>query len=296
MDRNSIGGLIRASSQMLESSGVPDARRQAGSLLAHVLDCDRTFIISHRDDLISDNLIENFRALVARRAGGEPLQYITGRQEFFNLTFEITPDVLIPRPETELLIEAALSLLRRDHAPLICDVGTGSGCIVISLLHELPGATAIAIDVSPAALQIARRNAQRHSVADRIEFVVSDCFDGLEQKREFDLIVSNPPYVREDVFAGLQREVRDHEPRIALTPGGDGLGIIRRLIRDSSKHLKIAGYLLMEIGYDQRDAVMDLIDPNIWKVIDVHKDLQGIPRTVVLQKADRDRNAANTQS
>ena len=225
--------------------------------------------------------VDQFREVVERRAAGEPLQYITGTQDFFGREFRVTPDVLIPRPETELLVEATLEVSKA--ATLICDVGTGSGCIALTLLCELNHARAVAIDKSPAALEVAKFNAQKLAVADRAEFVVSDCFDSLDRS-EFDLIVSNPPYVSAGVIEGLQREVRDHEPLIALSPGPDGLSIIRRLIHESPKFLKQNGHLIMEIGFDQGEAVQQLIDAKVWELLEVRPDLQCIPRIVLLRK------------
>ncbi len=279
----SIAEILLEAARVLRSAGVPDSRLDAGSLLAHVLDCDRTFIITHAEDLLSHEELGRFKVLVERRAGGEPLQYIVGHQEFFGLDFEITPSVLIPRPETELLVETALELTSED-LPQICDVGTGSGCIAISLLYKLHSAHAVALDISGEALQVAVRNAQKHSVDNRIEFKLSDCFNEIEKEPRFDLVVSNPPYVAENSMSGLQREVRDHEPRLALTPGGDGLAVIKRLIAEGHLVLKSGGHLLIEIGFDQRDAVLEFVDEKVWGVIEIYKDLQGIPRTLTLQK------------
>jgi len=278
---NSIAEVLREASQMLEHAGVPEARREAGSLLSFVIGKDRTFLISHAEDVLNDDQVDQYRGVVERRAAGEPLQYITGVQDFFGREFRVTPEVLIPRPETELLIEAVLEVDRA--ASLICDVGTGSGCIAITLLCELNNARAIGLDKSPAALEVAKFNAEKLSVADRAEFVVSDCFDSLEP-REFDLIVSNPPYVSAGVLAGLQREVRDHEPLVALSPGPDGLSIIRRLIQEAPAFLKQHGHLIMEIGFDQGEAVQQLIDANVWELLELRPDLQCIPRIVVLRK------------
>ena len=278
---NSIAEVLREASQILGKAGVPEARREAGSLLSFVIDKDRTFLIAHAEDELNDAHVDQFREVVERRAAGEPLQYITGTQDFFGREFRVTPDVLIPRPETELLVEAALEV--NKPRSLICDVGTGSGCIALTLLCELDHARAVALDKSPAALEIAKFNAHKLAVADRAEFVVSDCFDALDQ-REFDLIVSNPPYVSAGVLEGLQREVRDHEPLIALSPGSDGLSVIRRLLHESPKFLKQKGHLIMEIGFDQGEAVQNLIDTNVWELLEVRPDLQCIPRIVLLRK------------
>jgi len=274
---------------MLRLNGVPEARREAGSLLAHVLGHDRSFILSHAEDAIGEKQSELFHGYLQRRAEGEPLQYITGHQEFFGLDFEVNRNVLIPRPETELLIENALKLCATAaEAPFICDVGTGSGCIAITLVHELPQSRALALDISPEALAVAERNADRHSIGDRIKFLVSDCFGALNaqdaQQTPFDLIVSNPPYVENGAMAGLQREVRNFEPHTALVAGDDGLAVIRRLLSDGGSFLKTGGFFLFEIGFNQAPAVEQLIDGESWRLLGILADLQGIPRTVALEK------------
>jgi len=283
----SIAEAILQAANTLRKAGVPDARREAGSLLMHVLDCDRTYILAHAEERITTEQSESYRELVAERSSGKPLQYLTGSQEFFGLEFIVNSDVLIPRPETELLVEASLKLISQIGAPVICDVGTGSGCIIISLLKNLPQARAFALDISPAALAIAKENAVRHQVEERLELMRSDCFSTLDPDRgpTFDLIVSNPPYVAERAFDGLQREVRDFEPVVALTAGPDGLDMIKRILLESPQFLKTNGFLIFEIGFDQQQAVRELIDEKIWKLVDIYDDLQGIPRTVALKKS-----------
>ncbi len=279
----SIAEALRLAADVLDRKGIADARREAGALRAHVIGKDRTFLISHAEDFIGENEAERFREVVERRAGGEPAQYIIGSQDFYGRTFRVTPAVLIPRPETELLIEAALEVMNADAK--ICDVGTGSGCIAITLLCERNDARAVAIDVSEEALEVARSNARTQSVATRIEFVRSDCFTALNPETDlFDLVLSNPPYVSAHMLSGLQREVRDHEPQIALSPGEDGLSVIRRLLNDSPRFLRENGYLIMEIGFDQGETVQQLVDENVWILKAIRPDLQCIPRIVVLQK------------
>lgn len=280
----SIAELLLESTRALHNAGVPEARKEAGSLLAYVIDRDRTFLITHADDQVSDDVLEKLNEFIHRRSLGEPLQYITGHQEFYGLDFEVSPWVLIPRPETELLVETALGLMSKDGPSLVCDVGTGSGCIAVSLLHQRDPAHAVAIDVSTNALSVARNNATKHSVRDRIKFVASDGLTAFASGPIFDLVVSNPPYVTEQAMSGLQREVRNYEPRIALTPGGDGLSLIRKLLADSPSVLKRAGHLLFEIGFDQNEPVRNLIDRKVWELLDIQKDLQGIPRLVALKK------------
>lgn len=284
--KSSIAEVLREAAQILEAGGVPEARREAGSLLSFILGRDRTFLVSHAEDQVDDNSLDRLREFVERRATGEPLQYITGVQDFYGREFRVTPDVLIPRPETELLVEAALQIVgNTGPAPLICDVGTGSGCIALTLLCEIVEARVVAIDKSPAALEVAKINAQKLSVVDRARFVLSDCFNSLDSYiDEFDLIVSNPPYVAEAALAGLQREVRDHEPLVALSPGPDGLSVIRKLIDDAPGFIKSGGHMLMEIGFDQGEVVTRLVDGSAWSLREIRPDLQGIPRIVVLQK------------
>ena len=189
--------------------------------------------------------------------------------------------MLIPRPETELIVEIGLKLLPGTPAPLIADIGTGSGCLAISLLHELADARAIATDISGAALRLARRNADRHGVTDRLMLIESDCFSSLEQGKRFSLIVSNPPYVGEDDLKNLPREVRDYEPRTALVSGADGLSSIRRLLSEGPSFLCSGG--VFEIGFGQSEAVKQLIDSRVWRLLEICSDLQNIPRTVVLE-------------
>ena len=212
-------------------------------------------------------------------ASREPYQYITGIQEFYGLEFEVTPDVLIPRPETEMVVEQALKLMTGNTTSSFCEVGVGSGCISVSILHELSSATAVAVDVSSEALNVTRRNAERLGVADRLTLIESDIFDELADNT-FDVIVSNPPYVPVRDFAGLQAEVRDFEPHLALTDGSDGLSIIRRIVTESPQFLGECGYLLMEIGFDQSEKVASMFDQKIWETLDLLPDLQGIPRLV----------------
>jgi release factor glutamine methyltransferase len=283
-----IAQALHEASETLSNAGVPESRKEARTLLAYVLHVDRTVLITNSDELIAQSSLNRFQQLIDRRAIGEPAQYIIGAQDFYGRSFEVNPDVLIPRPETEWLIEAALPYLSSAESPFrICDVGTGSGCIAVTLLCENQLTQAIGLDISEPALKVARRNANAHNVANRISFIQSDCFSALSNNPIFDLIVSNPPYVSEKIFPGLQREVRDHEPKIALTPGEDGLTLIRRLINEALPFLKEKGHLLIEIGFDQSEAIPELIDPAAWLLVRIAPDLQQIPRIVVLEKLAR---------
>lgn len=283
----SSGELMLEAAEVLRQAGVPEARREAGSLLQYVIQRDRTFLLSHPEYVLTTEEEESFRRYVARRAKGEPSQYITGTQAFFGLDFEVTKDVLIPRPETEILVETGLKLLDNGASnPSVCDVGTGSGCIAIALLHENQSASALGIDISEAAIRVARRNALRHHVINRLTLLPSDGFSALRtSQNRFDLIVSNPPYVAGSAWDGLQREVRNHEPRVALVSGPDGLVMIQRLLMESGAFLKPGGHLLFEMGFDQGAVVQNLIDRSMWNILDIQDDLQGIPRIIVLQKS-----------
>ena len=279
----STSNAILEGAQVLRSAGVAEARRESGSLLAHTIGRDRTFVVTHADDPLQVAVVESFRRLIERRAAGEPLQYLTGHQEFFKLDFEVTPAVLIPRPETEFLVEIALERLKGNFDPFIADIGTGSGCVAISLLHELRDAHAIATDISAAALSVAQRNADRHGVTDRLAVIESDCFAKVNADRLFSLIASNPPYIRDDEMGTLQREV-GYEPRTALAGGPDGLDIVRRLLREAAPFLAPDGHFVFEIGFGQNALVEQLINRNVWELTEMRRDLQGIARAVVLRK------------
>ncbi len=280
----SISNAILEGGQVLRAAGIAEARRESGSLLAHAIGRDRTFIVTRADEPLKAAAVEAFRKLIERRAAGEPLQYLTGHQQFFKLDFEVTPDVLIPRPETELVVEIVLELLKGNPDPFIADIGAGSGCIVISLLHELRDAHAIATEISPNALQIAQRNADRHGVAaDRLTVIESDCFAKVNADRAFSLIASNPPYIRDDEIETLQREV-GYEPRTALAGGPDGLDIVRRLLREAPPFLQPGGHFVFEIGFGQKALIEQLINREVWELTEMRPDLQGIARAVVLRK------------
>jgi release factor glutamine methyltransferase len=208
------------------------------------------------------------------------LQYIVGHQAFFGLEFEVTPDVLIPRPETELIVEETLRLAAHLTAPTIIDVGTGSGCLAVTLARELEDARVIATDISAAALHVARRNAERNGVAPRLAFIECDLLSGIWRKADF--IVSNPPYIAEHEMPTLQREVRDWEPRLALTDGGDGLQFYRRLLAEAPSHLNPGGHLIFEMGYQQAETIKALVDQTVWNEPRALQDLQGIDRTLIL--------------
>jgi release factor glutamine methyltransferase len=282
----------------LRASLVPSHTLAAELLLMHALGRDRTWMYTHAEALLESAEAENYYALIARRAGGEPTQYLTGKQEFWGLEFEVTPAVLIPRPETEHVMEVALARLGPRGLKIhmntglprerlsVADVGTGSGCLAISLAYELPHADVLATDISEPALEVARRNATRHAVADRIRFLQADLLESFaHESHSFDLIVSNPPYVASNEAGQLQREVRDHEPSEALFGGPTGVEIYAQLIEQAGALLRSGGILVLELGYNSAEHVRTILtEQNGWTNVTFTNDLAGIPRVAA---ADR---------
>jgi release factor glutamine methyltransferase len=297
----------------LRDANVPSYTLAAELLLLHVLGRDRAWLYAHPEETVPGLEAHRFLSLILRRVEGEPTQYITGKQEFWGLEFEVTPDVLIPRPETEHVIEVALDRLAvreiragrkqtlTGEGLQIADVGTGSGCIAIALAKELPGARILATDISAAALAVARRNAARQSFGDRIHFVQRNLLNdatifGAETSvagtqhgdavaaRSFDLIVSNPPYVGRKEKETLMREVREHEPEIALHGGEEGYELYAELITQATEALKPGGLLVLELGHNSLPAVQPLLDLPNWTNVAVTKDLAGIERVIAAER------------
>lgn len=273
---------VAEAARRLAEAGIDarDAAFDAEVLARSALGWDRATYLARWREPAPPGFGDRFEPLVARRGRREPVTRITGRREFWGLDLEVTPAVLVPRPESELLIETALARLGdRIAAWALADVGTGSGCLAIALARELPRARVTATDISPDALAIARRNASRHGMADRVTFHHTDLLDGLPGP--FDLIVSNPPYVPDAVIDTLAPEVRDHEPAAALRGGPDGLDTVRRLVATAADRLRPEGWLIMEIGVGQSAETADTARGAGMRVVDVRPDLQGIPRAVV---------------
>src|SRR3989454_8483441 len=318
-----VRSALKQGLAQLRDAHVPSFTLAAELLLLHVLGRDRTWLYAYPEEQISSADAERFSTLLARRAAGVPTQHLTGKQEFWGLEFEVTPDVLIPRPETEHLIEVALDRLalrdlRGKQSPnmsgeglLVADIGTGSGCIAIALAKELPAASIYALDVSSAALAVAQRNAARLHFADRIHFLESNLLGGLlatesplaaslrgnQRKPEahglpvadhqallFDLIVSNPPYTVRRQASTLACEVHDHEPAIALFGGEEGYEFYADLITQSAARLKPRGILVVELGHDSLPAVEPLLDAPPWTNVGVTNDLAGIPRVLSAER------------
>lgn len=252
------------------------ARRDAELLLLHVAGITRADLLTHPERELTERQSNHYQAAITRRAHHEPVQHILGKQEFYGREFIVNRLVLIPRPETEHVVEAALAI--RPEPKSILDIGTGSGILAITLALELPYATVTAMDISPAALAVAQKNAQQTGAGERVRFVISDLFAALGDER-FDCIVSNPPYIATSEV--LEPQVREYEPATALYAGEDGLAIYRRLIPEATKHLATGGHLLLEIGHGQRDVLEQLLAGSGFEDIRFVDDLQGIPRVVI---------------
>jgi release factor glutamine methyltransferase len=320
---NSVRSLLKRGIAQLREADIPSFTLAAELLLLHVLGRNRTWLYAHPEEIIADADAQRFFELIARRATGEPTQYLTGKQEFWGLELEITQDVLIPRPETEHVIEVALDRLalrelragrpqKSTGAGLqIADIGTGSGCIAIALAKELTATNFVATDISPAALAVAKRNATRHAVADRIDFREANLLSpvGAQQaapqpgkiannaspavhesqvtshkSRLFDLIASNPPYIGRRESPSLPREVRDHEPASALFGGEEGYELYADLIAQAAQHLKPGGILVLELGHNSLPTVQPLLDARNWTNVSVTNDLAGIPRVLAAER------------
>jgi release factor glutamine methyltransferase len=323
-----IATLVAEGEGVLTEAGIPAARLEAEVLLARRLGVERSAFLAQPEAAVGRAALEAYREDLERRAARYPLQYITGVQEFYSLTFEVDERVLIPRPETEMIIDEILRLastvtaardsrnrtaflpdspvsdpktprasgvaarhlqpLQEGGAPrLLVDVGTGSGCIAVAIARNLASCEVLAIDLSPEALEVARRNAARHEVEGRVRFALGD---GLAPAREaglegrVDFVVSNPPYIAENELEGLQAELR-HEPRLALSPGADGMSFTRTLIRDAAAVVKPRGWLLIELSAGRSAGAMRLLDPSLWEDAFVKPDLQGIPRLLMARRS-----------
>ncbi len=290
-----LRSALRDAIAQLESEHIPSAPLAAELLLMHAMGRDRTWLYAHSEQELDAATRERYFSLIARRASGVPTQHLTGHQEFWGLDFEVTPEVLIPRPETEHVIEVVLERLaiaagnaasHRDAAHRIADVGTGSGCIAVALAHEFPGARIIATDISAAALEVARRNAACHGVEPRIDFIECNLLDALlhesrvtnRASRLLDAIASNPPYIGRSEAATLPREVREHEPDSALFGGEMGTEMYAPLIAQAAALLKQDGIVALELGHNSAEHVSRLLTAPVWSDLSLTSDLSGIRR------------------
>jgi release factor glutamine methyltransferase len=282
-----IKALLAWTTDYLASKQIESPRAEAQILLAHVLKCNKVDLLVRYDEQPSEGERARFRELIHRRVAGWPVAYLVGTRDFYLLSFEVSPAVLVPRPETETLVLEALAFLKPLSAPSVLELGTGSGCIAVSIAHQKTDARVTAVELSPDALTVARRNAAKAGVAERIEFLQGDLFTPINSGSRFDLVVSNPPYIAIGEFPSLAPDVRDHEPRIALDGGPDGLAFYRRIAAGVGPFLKSGGRLLMEIGFTQDEAVRAILSAQTeFEVGATIKDMSGHPRVVVAKKKD----------
>ncbi|TWU23790.1 peptide chain release factor N(5)-glutamine methyltransferase [Bythopirellula polymerisocia] len=279
-----IGRLLTWTTDFLRGKGADSPRLDAEVLLAHARGCQRIELYTAFAEEPAEAVRTAFRELVSRRAMGTPVAYLVGQREFFSLSFEVTPDVLIPRPETEQLVVRALDLAKemKSAEPLkIADVGTGSGAIAVCIAKHFENCSVTAIDISPAALDVARRNAEKHGVAERIKFVAGDLFSTLSSTEKYSLVLSNPPYVSSEEMADLAPDVRDYEPHLALDGGEHGTEVIERLIAQSPGYLLSGAWLLLEVGATNAERVEALISQDSeLELQETLKDIAGLPRVV----------------
>jgi release factor glutamine methyltransferase len=274
---------LRSAITLLEENRVGSPRMNAEVLLMFVLGCDRAYLYAHPERELSSDEQSRYDEALEQRARGIPAQYITGHQEFWGLDFVVGPGVLIPRPETEHLVEAVLGLSKNTEPRRIVDVGTGSGCVALALASELPDAEIHATEISEEALEIARANAARLGLEQRVVFHATDLLQGLSGR--FDIVASNPPYVGESEYDKVQLEVRKFEPRCAVFAGAEGMDVIRRLAPQARAVLRPGGALALEIGFSQEAAVREVLRE--WENVRTVPDLQGIPRVVIAENLKR---------
>lgn len=276
---------IKLSTEYLSKKGIDSPRINAELLLADVIKCKRLDLYLAFDRPIAEEELNKYRELIKRRAGFEPLQYITGTVEFYGLELKVNSSVLIPRQETELLVENILKIFSKEADLIILDIGTGSGNIPIVLAHHLPNAEITSTDISTEALILAQENASNHNLSNRIRFMQHDILkEDMDKFPLFDIVVSNPPYVSLESFSSLQREIKDYEPKVAVTDGSDGLSFYRVIVQKASPKIKRGGKLFFEIAQGQHDEVRDLMIKNNFSNIEVVKDYQNIERIISGEK------------
>lgn len=277
---------MAAARERLRQADLSPQEAEAGArlLAQYVLGWDAARYLTDGDQPAPDGFVTRYDALVARRAAREPVAYITGRQEFWALDFEVSPAVLIPRPSTELIVEAAIDLVSDREKPMnMADAFTGCGCVAVVLAKEFPAARVVATDISEQALEVARRNVERHGVGSRVRLTRTDVLE--DERGPFDLITANPPYVRAGDRRGLQPEVREHEPEVALYGGADGVDLVARVVSQAASRLRAGGHLIFEFGFGQDVMVEQLIaDAPGLTMVGLRRDLQGIARTAIARR------------
>ena len=287
MNEWTIQRLLTWVTEYLTQKGVDAPRLSAELLLSHVLGLKRIELYTQYNKVVVPEQLDRLRDLVKRSGEHEPVAYLVGRTEFYSIEFEVTPDCLIPRPETELLVQRSIEFLRKRTGPQqVCDLCTGCGVIAVAIAKNVPDAKVMATDISESALAVAARNIEKHKLAGRIELRHGDLFEPLVPQLDmFDLIACNPPYVSAPEYEALDRNVKDYEPRIALYAGQDGLDLYRRIVEKVREFLKPDGLLLLEIGYQQGPAVRELLEQTgVFAPIRIDKDLQGHDRVVTAQR------------
>jgi release factor glutamine methyltransferase len=289
-ESNTIDALLAWAKQVLDRAGIENAAQESRWLVGHALGLETHHLASQAEQPVSSEKQTQAESLVSRRATHEPLQYILGTQEFCGLEFHVSPAVLIPRPETEVLLQEALRAVDLNKDSVLVDVGTGSGCVAVTLAAILQRTRILAVDRSPEALVAAKANAERQTIADRIEFIEGDLLSPLRNRGltgQVDVIVSNPPYIAESDWAGLQPEIRGFEPRLALVSGATGTEFHERLLCDSKEYLVPGGSLVMEIGQGQRPAVQQIAERlGGYTPVEIAKDGAGIERIVIFRRLD----------
>ncbi|MDR3618820.1 MAG: peptide chain release factor N(5)-glutamine methyltransferase [Paludisphaera borealis] len=280
-DSWSVGRLLTWTTDYLRRRGSESPRLDAEVMLASVLEWERVQLYTHFEDVVGERARDRYRELVKRRAEGAPVAYLVGRKEFYSLRFDVAPGVLIPRPETEFVVVEFLEVAKARESVRAVDVGTGSGCLAVACAYHHPTAEFVAVDLSPDALDQARKNAARHDLTGRIEFLEGDLLAPVAGRPAFDVIVSNPPYIPTREIETLEAGVRDHEPLLALDGGPDGLAVVTRLIADAVPLLKSGGHLILEIGSPQEADVRDRIAAHPeYTLLPTVRDLRGHPRVI----------------
>ncbi|PQO26721.1 peptide chain release factor N(5)-glutamine methyltransferase [Blastopirellula marina] len=284
-----IGRLLNWTTEYLESKGSEEARLEAQLMLGHALECPKIQLYARFEEVVDDGKRAKFRELVKQRAAGKPVAYVLGTSEFYSMEFVVTPDVLIPRPETEHLVIETLDLLkgRSTNEPVsILDIGTGSGIIAVTIAKQAPKASVLATDISEKALAVAKQNAEKHSVSERIEFAAGDLFDAVSSGSQFDVIVSNPPYIAQSERTLMDAHVIEHEPHVALFAEEEGIAVLRRILEQAAGYLKSGGWLLLEFSPMVAKRVAKIAEETgFYERISIGKDLAKLDRYLIAKKA-----------
>ncbi|OON96048.1 MAG: protein-(glutamine-N5) methyltransferase, release factor-specific [Epulopiscium sp. Nele67-Bin005] len=280
-----IRELVKQGEQILKEFGIRDAKIDARLLILSLLECDVTQLLLSQEQIAAEHLKASFMYLIAKRTQGIPLQYITSEQSFMGLDFYVDERVLIPRQDTEILVEKTIKLINKKKQPIEgIEIGTGSGCIAISLVYYVQNLKMTSIDVSPKALEVAQKNCKTYNCNEKIKFIESDLFENVKNGKVYDFVISNPPYISIEDHATLEREVLECEPRLALTDEGDGLKFYRDISKQAKTYLKRGGFIAFEIGYNQGITVREILENEGYSHVEVIKDLARKDRVVIAYK------------